>query len=161
MPQPGGALRRTAGPSALVLALLVTGLTTHISAAPAPRAVLRGQWIATAGRATLHGGWSTQALPGSANDVVGSWTLEDEGGRVTLQGTWSARKLPGGWRGRWRAQVQPPAGTFAGTWQALPGPEFGGKTFEDLLRAGAADQIGGTWRAGAGAGAWWLKTGGG
>jgi hypothetical protein len=145
--------------SALVLALLLTSLTPLTWATPAPRAIFRGRWIAIAGRVTFQGNWSAQALGGSANDAIGSWTLDDGDGHVTLQGTWSARKQAGAWRGRWQAKA-PAGGTYAGTWQALPGPDFAGKTFEDLLRAGATSQIGGTWRTGASSGNWWLKTAG-
>ena len=117
-----------------------------LTRAAAPRPVFRGRWIATARPTVFHGNWSAQALPGSANEAIGSWTLDDDAGQVTLRGTWSARKQAGGWRGRWQAKVEPGSGTYAGTWQALPGPDFTGKTFEDLLRAGDGirTQFGGT-----------------
>jgi hypothetical protein len=138
-----------------VTALAVLAATAAHAAAPRP--VVYGVWTASAGPALFHGMLSAQALPASPNSVVGSWTLLDDGGQVTMRGTWSGKRSGGGWRGTWRATVQPAGGTFAGTWQAVPPGDFHGKTFEDLLRATGSLQISGTWKSAGGGGAWWLK----
>src|ERR1700690_344216 len=114
----------------VVWSVVATGLVL----AAEPRPVLHGRWTATAGPAVLRGIWSAQALPSSANAVVGSWALLNDDGEVTLQGTWTARRSPPGWRGAWRAQVKPTGGSFAGSWPAALPPEVQGKTFQDLLR---------------------------
>ena len=121
-----------------------------------------GLWTATAGATVFHGKWSAQALPASANSVIGSWALLNDGGQVTTQGTWSAKSSgkgsARGWRGTWQAKVQPSGGAFRGTWQAVPPRDFHGTTFEELLRATAHLQISGSWKSSGGAaGAWWLK----
>lgn len=141
--------------SALVV-LATTAAATALAATPRP--ALYGVWTATAGAAVLHGKWSAQALPTSPNSLIGSWSLLSDGGEVTMQGTWSAKRSGRGWRGTWRAKVQPAGGTLTGTWQAVPPSAFQGKTFEDLLRATDQLQISGYWKSGGGAaGAWWLK----
>src|SRR5262245_15450122 len=111
----------------IALALLVTG------AAAEPRPVIQGSWIASAGRRTLGGTWSAQALPTDPNAAVGSWTLQNEAGDVALGGTWSAHKAPRAWRGTWQAKVQQTGESFSGTWQAALTADFKGKTFEDML----------------------------
>jgi hypothetical protein len=138
---------------------VLTLLTAATALAAPPRPVVYGVWTASAGKTVLHGDLSAQALPSSANTVIGSWTLRDGDGNVTMRGTWSGKKTGAGWRGAWQAKVEPAGGTFAGSWEAIPPAGFRGKTFEDLLRATATLQISGYWklRGGGGGGAFWLK----
>ena len=136
----------------VALGLLVAG----VAAAAEQRPAWNGSWIATGGPATFRGTWSARALPNDANSVVGSWTLNRDDGSVAMQGTWSGRKTPRAWRGSWQAKAQN-GGTFSGTWQAAVASDFKGKTFEDLLQAGAAQQMSGIWRMGRAGGNWWLK----
>jgi hypothetical protein len=160
------------------LALLVAG----VAGAAEQRPVWNGSWIAAAGPQVFRGNWSARALPNDANAAVGSWTLVNDAGDVVMQGTWQARKAARAWRGTWQAKAQPTGGTYAGTWQATPPPDFKGKTFEDLLQAGATlarrakaapppqpiaggagpsegpeVQMSGSWRMGRASGNWWLK----
>jgi hypothetical protein len=143
----------------MVLALLLPAVLAAATAkSPAPRPVVQAVWRAQAGAALFHGNLSAQAVTGSGNAVVGSWTLVNDEGVVTMRGTWSGKKAGAGWRGTWRARVEPAGGTFAGTWRGTPPAELHGKTFEDLLRGSAGTQISGTWTsAGGGRGAWWLQ----
>jgi hypothetical protein len=141
--------------SALLVLALATASTTLSAAA---RPAMYGVWTATAGTAVLHGKWSAQALAASPNSLIGSWALLSDNGEVTMQGTWSAKRSGRGWRGTWQAKVQASGGSFSGTWQAIPPPDFHGKTFEDLMNATDHLQISGTWKSrGGAAGAWWLK----
>ncbi len=123
----------------------------------APRPVVQAVWRAQAGAALLHGNLSAQAVATSGNAVIGSWTLVNDEGAVTMHGTWSGKKVGAGWRGTWRAKVEPAGGTFAGDWQGTPPAAFHGQTFEELLRASAGMQLSGYWTSkGGGRGAWWL-----
>jgi hypothetical protein len=141
-------LRVTAG-----LILLATA-----AVAARPRPVVQALWVAQAGTATFHGTLSAQALPTSGNTVIGSWTLANDDGVVTMRGTWSGKKSARGWAGTWQAKDEPGGGRFAGAWQAVPPPEFHGKTFEDLFLAIGSVHMSGYWKSrGGAAGAWWLK----
>jgi hypothetical protein len=135
------------------LVVLVAGL----AAATEQRPAYSGSWIATGGTQVFRGTWSARALPNDANSAVGSWTMAGESGEMVMQGTWSAKKAPRAWRGTWQAKVLPSGGTYSGTWQAAITADFKGKTFEDLLQAGAAQQMSGVWRMGRAGGNWWLK----
>ena len=139
-------------------ALAVAILTATTAAAAGPRPVVQALWAAQAGTAVFHGNVSAQALPGSGNALVGSWTLTGEDGAVAMQGTWSGKKSGHGWAGTWQASVQS-GGAYAGTWQAVLPASFKGKTFEDLFRGIGDVQISGYWktRGGSAGGAWWLK----
>jgi hypothetical protein len=119
--------------------------------------VWNGSWVATAGPQVFRGTWSARALPNDLDVAVGSWTLNDGAGSVMMQGTWSAKKAPRAWRGSWQAKTQPPGGSYSGTWQAVPPPDFKGKTFEDLLQAAATKEMSGVWRSGHPGGNWWLR----
>jgi hypothetical protein len=143
----------------MILALLVPAALVAALAKPAaPHPVIQAGWRAQAGPALFRGNLSAQAATASGNAVVGSWTLVNDEGAVTMHGTWSGKKIGAGWRGTWRAQVEPGGGSFVGTWQGTPPAEFHGKTFEDLLRASAEVQISGYWTSnGGGRGAWWLR----
>ncbi|HLK90000.1 MAG TPA: hypothetical protein VKZ18_08900 [Polyangia bacterium] len=140
----------------MAAAAIVAGATA--AAAAAPRPVIQAPWWARAGTALFHGDLSAQAVDAQGNAVLGSWTLVNDEGVVTMHGTWWGKKVGAGWRGTWRAKVDPAGGSFSGTWQGTPPPELHGKSFEDLLRATETMQISGLWRSkGDASGTWWLK----
>ena len=136
---------------------MIVAAVTATTVVAAPRPVVQAVWIAQAGAAIFHGNVSAQAVASSGNAVVGSWTLINDDGAVTMRGTWSGKKSARGWTGTWQAKVASGGGTFGGTWQAVPPAGFHGKTFEDLFLAVGSVQMSGSWKARAGAGAWWLK----
>jgi hypothetical protein len=77
----------------VVLAATAAPATLGATARPG----IYGVWTATAGATAFHGKWSAEALPGSPNSVIGSWTLHNDGGEVTAPG-----KSSGGAAGAWR-----------------------------------------------------------
>jgi hypothetical protein len=143
---------RVAAAAALAVVVTVGGGARAAGAPP----VFEGTWIATAGSSPpLRGRWSAQALPGSADEMQGSWSMIDDAGDTVARGTWSARRSKRGFQGKWQARAATGA-IYKGSFEAhLPG--FKGKTLQDMFAGTRTAQISGFWRMGRAEGAWYLK----
>jgi len=118
--------------------------------------VLRGSWVATAGKSgTFRGRWTGQALPGQPNALQGSWTLSDEFGKPQAWGTWSARRRGQSWAGTWSAQDQNRR-QVSGTWKAEDGG-MEARNLQQLIERTLSTEVSGSWQSGKLQGYWWLK----
>jgi hypothetical protein len=98
-------------------------------------------------------------LPGRDDAGQGTWTVVDGAGRVALEGTWSATKTPRLWQGRWSARiVTGPSSSrvISGSWKRTVAASASGN-FSDMLQQSIEQDITGSWRAAALAGAWRIR----
>jgi hypothetical protein len=139
----------------VLLAALALGATAR---AAEPATSFTGVWSATnRGGQVFRGAWSADVAVATPDVALGTWTLVDDHGSPVMGGTWSARKQPRGWRGAWSARVATSREILSGTWGADDRTLAGAKTFGDLLRRTAEEQIAGVWRMGRARGNWWLS----
>jgi hypothetical protein len=103
----------------------------------------------------FSGTWSGEADP-STGAVSGTWTLSDGKGATIMGGTWSGNKSLKGWSGAWRAVVGGRRDEYSGTWTADTrlAPEA---RLADLFEAAVQDVVGGSYRAGAQSGSWFIR----
>jgi hypothetical protein len=151
-----------------VIVAVVAAAVMTLAGAAAPDPVrqdarpreIRGAWSATSGARVFFGTWTATLDPDAPDQAQGTWTLL-EGRRIVLDGTWAASKAGGAWRGAWSARVASQRGggdgrpDYTGTWQATIA-DSAVETLAGMLASTLADDVTGTWRAGAASGGWRL-----
>jgi hypothetical protein len=98
-------------------------------------------------------------LPGRDDAGQGGWTVVDTAGRVVVEGTWAAAKSPRLWQGRWSARIitgPSSSRVISGNWKRTVAASVGG-SFSDMLTQSIEQDITGSWRAAALAGAWRIR----